>query len=218
MHVGADMSTVSIHKTGGSLTQTSAILLNEGLISKEKVRTIINLMQTTSASYLLLASLDLARKHLVSSGYQLWGNLLALSTKAKSEISKIPGLSVITRDDYANGKEIYDYDETKIVVRVNGLGLTGFEVYDLFKEKYHIQLELAETYVVLAVTGPGDTAEDLTLLVDAFRRLSQEYYGKRAPFHLPRTDFFVRPQTVVAPRDAFYSVKNRFPPGSLWRD
>ncbi|HHW12828.1 MAG TPA: aminotransferase class I/II-fold pyridoxal phosphate-dependent enzyme [Firmicutes bacterium] len=211
MQVGADMSTVSLHKTGGSLTQTSAILLKEGLISKEKVRAIINLMQTTSASYLLLASLDLARKHLVFNGRQIWGNLLALSTKVKTEISKIPGLSVIIRDDYVNGKEIYDYDETKLVVRVNELGLTGFEVYDLFKEKYNIQFELAETYVVLAVTGPGDTADNLTRLVEAFRKLSEEYYGKKPPFYLPQTGCFVRPQTVVAPRDAFYGIKKQVP-------
>lgn len=211
MQVGADMSTVSIHKTGGSLTQTSAILLREGLISKEKVRTIINLMQTTSASYLLLASLDLARKHLVFNGRQIWGNLLSLCEKAKAEISKLPGLSVIARDDYVNGKEIYDYDETKLVVRVNELGLTGFEVYDLFKEKYNIQFELAEIYVVLAVTGPGNTAEDMALLVDAFKELSQEYNGKKPSFQLPLTSAYVRPQTVVAPRDAFYGVKKEVP-------
>ena len=101
---------------------------------------------------------------------------------------------LITRDDYANGKEIYDYDETKIVVRVNGLGLTGFEVYDLFKEKYHIQLELAETYVVLAVTGPGDTAEDLTLLVDAFRKIEPRILWQKSAFP-PSADRFLRTAT-----------------------
>ena len=211
MSLGADLSTVSIHKTGGSLTQTSALLLNKGLISKEKVRTIINLMQTTSASYLLLASLDLARKHLAINGKKIWGKLLPLCEKAKAEIGKIPGLSVISRDEYVNGKEIYDYDDTKIVVRVNELGLTGFEVYDLFKEKYQIQLELAETYVVLAIVGPGDTEENIALLVNAFKSLSQEYYGQRPPFNIPLAGFFERPKTVIAPRDAFYGVKKAVP-------
>ena len=211
MRIGADLSTVSVHKTGGSLTQTSVLLLKEELISKEKVRTIINLMQTTSASYLLLASLDLARKHLVLNGKKIWGELLPLCEKAKAEIGKIPGLSVISRDDYVNGKEIYDYDETKLVVRVNELGLTGFEVYDLFKTKYNIQLELAEAYVVLAITGPGDTEDNLTLLVNAFKDLSREYYGKKPPFRIPISGLFERPKTVVAPRDAFYGVKKSVP-------
>ena len=211
MSLGADLSTVSIHKTGGSLTQTSALLLNNRLIGKEKIRTIINLMQTTSASYLLLASLDIARKHLVLDGNKIWGNLLPLCEKAKAEIEKIPGLKVISRDEYVNGKEIYDYDETKLVVRVNDLGLTGFEVYDLFKANYNIQFELAETYVVLAIIGPGDTEGNLTHLVNAFKSLSQDYYGKKPPFRIPMTGFFERPKTVVAPRDAFYGVKKSIP-------
>jgi arginine/lysine/ornithine decarboxylase len=211
MSLGADMSTVSIHKTGGSLTQSSVLLVNEGLISKEKVRSIINLMQTTSASYLLLASLDLARKNLVINGNKIWGELLSVCEKAKTKIRKIPGLSVISRDDYVNGKEIYDYDDTKLVVRVNELGLTGFEVYDLFKAKYNIQLELAETYVVLAITGPGDNEDSFNLLVKAFENLSQEYYGERAPFRIPMADFFERPKTVIAPRDAFYGIKKSVP-------
>ncbi|OYT14529.1 MAG: arginine decarboxylase, partial [Bacteroidetes bacterium 4572_77] len=60
MAVGADMSAVSVHKTGGSLTQSSVLLLNEGLIDKNTVRTTLNLTQTTSASYLLMTSLDIA--------------------------------------------------------------------------------------------------------------------------------------------------------------
>lgn len=171
----------------------------------------INLMQTTSASYLLLASLDIARKYLALNGKEVWGRLLSLCEKAKAEIGKIPGLSVISHNDYVNGKEIYDYDETKLVVKVNDLGFTGFEVYDLFKTRYNIQLELAEAYVVLAITGPGDTEESLSLLVNAFKDLSQEYYGKKPPLKIPMTGFFERPKTVVAPRDAFYSVKKTIP-------
>lgn len=211
MVLGADMSTVSVHKTGGSLTQSSVLLLNEKLIKKEKVRTIINLMQTTSASYLLLASLDIARKNLVINGKEIFGKLLSLCEKCKAEILKIPGLDVITRDDYVNGKEIYDYDETKIVVKVNELGLTGFEVYDIFKEQYNIQLELAETYVVLAVTGPGDNEESINCLVNAFRDLSKKYYGKRQPLNMPLMVEFERPKAVIAPREAFYSKKKSIP-------
>ena len=211
MALGADMSTVSIHKTGGSMTQSSALLLNDKIISREKVRTIVNLMQTTSASYILLASIDVARKHLVLNGEEIFGKLLTLCEKAKSKINKMPGLSVITRDDYVNGKEIYDYDETKIVVKVNNLGLTGFEVYDMFKQDYSIQLELAETYAVLAVTGPGDDEESLNCLVNAFKDLSQKYYEKLEPLKIPIMDYFIRPKTVILPREAFYSKKRSIP-------
>ncbi len=207
MALGADMSTVSIHKTGGSLTQSSVLLLNENIIKYERVRTIINLMQTTSASYILLASLDIARKNLVLNGREIFDKLLTLCEKAKAEINKMPGLRAITRDNYVNGREIYDYDETKIVVKVNNLGLTGFEVYDIFKDEYNIQLELAETYSVLAVTGPGDDEESINNLVNAFRDLSNKYYKKKQPFRIPIMEYFIKPKTVILPREAFYSKK-----------
>ena len=65
MRLGADMAAVSLHKTGGSLTQSSVLLLNEGFIDYSSVKTILNLTQTTSASYPLMSSLDAARKNLV---------------------------------------------------------------------------------------------------------------------------------------------------------
>lgn len=63
MAAGADMAAVSMHKSGGSLTQSSLLLLNKSM-NAEKVRQIINLTQTTSASYLLLSSLDISRRNL----------------------------------------------------------------------------------------------------------------------------------------------------------
>jgi arginine decarboxylase len=68
MTLGADMSAVSIHKTGGSLTQSSVLFLNHGRIKQERVKNMLNLTQTTSASYLLMTSLDVARKTLVTQG------------------------------------------------------------------------------------------------------------------------------------------------------
>lgn len=70
MAAGADMAAVSIHKTGGSLTQSS-LLLCADTVSEGYVRQIINLTQTTSGSYLLMVSLDLARKNLALNGKEL---------------------------------------------------------------------------------------------------------------------------------------------------
>lgn len=67
MAAGADMAAVSMHKSGGSLTQSSLLLLNKSM-NAEKVRQIINLTQTTSASYLLLSSLDISRRNLALRG------------------------------------------------------------------------------------------------------------------------------------------------------
>ena len=71
MEAGADMAAVSMHKSGGSLTQSSILLSGPG-VSEGYVRQIINLTQTTSGSYLLMSSLDLSRRNLALHGDEIF--------------------------------------------------------------------------------------------------------------------------------------------------
>lgn len=210
MKLGADLATASLHKTVGSLTQSSALFLNEGLIDIDKVRTTINLMQTTSASYLLLASIDLARSNLALKGKKIFTFLLKKCAEAKERLSKVKGISVITEDYIDENDEhgIYDFDDTKFIIKVNELGMSGFQVYEILKKEYNIQLELAESYAVLAVVGIGDTEASIDKLVDAFEDISNRFYGKKETFTIQIADFFEKPKTIVLPRDAYYSPKS----------
>lgn len=210
IEMGADLSTVSIHKTCGALTQTSVLLLNERYFKYHQIKTVINLMQTTSASYILMSSLDLARKRLVFEGEKIFSELYTILEDAKNKINKIPGLSCLTRDNI-NGRGIHDYDETKIVIKVNDLGFSGFEIYDLLKKEYGIQTELAETYCILAVVGIGDNKETIDRLVSALEDISRKFYGKRKRFSVKMTDFFEKPKTVISPREAYYAPKKVVP-------
>jgi arginine/lysine/ornithine decarboxylase len=210
METGADMATVSVHKTGGALTQSSALLLNERVVKRHQVRSIINLFQTTSASYILMASIDVARKKLAIQGKAMFDVLLKQVEQTKREIASIPGLEVISRD-YINGQGVHDFDDTKIVIRVNDLGFTGFEVYNLMKSQYNVQLELAETYVVLAIASIGDDIGTLKKLSDALQDLSANYYGKREPLTHSLTGLLGKPKSVISPREAFYSNKRLVP-------
>jgi len=205
MGLGADMATISLHKTGGSLTQSSAVLLNEGLIRQKRVREILNLTQSTSASYLLMASIDLARKHLVCEGQKVFDNLLDLSRWARDEINQIDGLVAFGKE-LLDQQGVYDFDETKLAVNVSGLGLTGFEVYDLLIEKYNIQMELADMYNVLAILSVGDDLASLTKLVEAYRDLAKIYSKNEAQSFNYITTI---PQVVYSPREAFYSKKKK---------
>jgi len=99
MEVGADMSAVSTHKTGGSLTQSSLLLLRGNMISPERVKQVLNLTYTSSASYLLMCSLDIARKQLATKGSDMLEETLRLARMAREEINKIEGL-------YAFGKNL----------------------------------------------------------------------------------------------------------------
>ena len=90
MAAGADMAAVSMHKSGGSLTQSSMLLLNKGM-NQDYVRQIINLTQTTSASYLLLSSLDISRRNLALRGEESFGKVIQMAEYARNEINSIGG-------------------------------------------------------------------------------------------------------------------------------
>lgn len=202
--LGADLVAASVHKTGGSLTQSSVLLMNEGFVNKNHVRTMINLTQTTSASYLLMTSLDVARKNLALNGVTILENVLKMAREAREAINATHGL-------YAFAKElegtpgVFQFDETKMTVNVSGLGLTGFEVYDIMRDEYNIQLELGDANNVLAIMSLGDTQEHIDALVDAFKDISKRFghQDKLTYVHVPMNC----PTTALCPRDAFYKAK-----------
>ncbi|MGB3368674.1 MAG: aminotransferase class I/II-fold pyridoxal phosphate-dependent enzyme [Acidaminobacteraceae bacterium] len=206
MDAGADMVALSMHKTGGSLTQSSALVIKGGRVDPKHVRKILNLNQTTSASYLLMSSLDIARKNLAIDGEKLLSYVLELSRYARDEINKIEGI-------YAFGKEIegtpgvHEFDETKLVINVSGLGMTGFKVYDILRDEYDIQMELGDSANVLGIISLGDTKENINKLIKALLEISSKYKQEVKSYKslLPAYEL----ETALSARDAFYADKEK---------
>ncbi|MGE4282426.1 MAG: aminotransferase class I/II-fold pyridoxal phosphate-dependent enzyme [Clostridia bacterium] len=203
MEVGADMSAVSLHKTGGSMTQSSVLITRGNVISPEVVKQVINLTYSTSASYVLMSSLDVARKQLANQGADMLEHTLELARWAREEINKIEGL-------YAFGKELvgtpgcHDFDETKLGINVRKLGYTGYEIEKKLRAQYNIQIEMSDLYNILAIITIGDTKEDLQALVNALKDISvkTEVREVKNATRVPHN-----PRLIVSPRDAFYSHK-----------
>lgn len=208
MSCGADLAAVSIHKTGGALSQSSALLLNSDRLPEEKVRKAINLLQTTSASYLLMTSLDIARRNLAVNGQKQLSKVLELVRNAREQINEIPGL-------YAYGIEligenaVHDFDETKLGINVTDLGFTGFEVYKMLHQDYNVQMELADTDIVLAIVSLGDSKEHLDTLVAALRDIAKKRRDVVKEEHVSVPN--VNPVVRMTPRDAFYANKEHCP-------
>ncbi len=97
MAAGADIAAVSMHKSGGSLTQSSFLLTGPG-VSVGHVRQIINLTQTTSGSYLLLSSLDISRRNLALRGRREFEKVIGLAEYAREEINNIGGYYAFSED------------------------------------------------------------------------------------------------------------------------
>lgn len=202
MAAGADMAAVSMHKTGGSLTQSSFLLCNND-IDPGYVRQIINLTQTTSGSYLLMSSLDIARKYMYFHGKEALKRTLELSEYARTEINKLGGYYAFSRE-IVDGDAVYDFDRTKLSVNSIEIGLAGIEVYDLLRDEYDIQLEFGDIGNFLAIITSGDRHFEIERLISALSEIKR-IYGKEKVGMLNHE--YIDPDVVFTPQKAFYHDK-----------
>ena len=207
MDVGASVSALSMHKTGGSLTQASLLLRQGQRIHNDTIRNILDILRTSSSSYLLMSSLDTARSRLALEGESLLEKTLELSRRARKEISAIPGLIAPGPEELKPNHRIGSFDETRLTICVNGLGLNGFDVERILRKEYRIQIEMADFHTVVAIVTFADTWERLESLILALRDLAGKSPGRPRLHRFP--DHPGVPPRVMNPRDAFYSRKSR---------
>jgi len=203
MQAGADLSATSIHKTSGSLTQSSAILAQGSRFDYTRLVATIHMVQSTSPSALLLASLDVARKAMYFHAKDKIENLIPNVREVVAKINMLKGLRVSTKEDFLKQGATH-FDETKLIIKVTGLGLTGFDMYHLLSEKYDIQVELAETKLVLCVLSVGTTQSHLNRLYDALVDVSNTYGHQdlKVETFKPKGSF---PEAYVRPRSAYHA-------------
>lgn len=202
MAAGADLAAVSMHKSGGSLTQSSIMLCGKSM-DPEYVRQIINLTQTTSASYLLLSSLDISRRNLALRGKESFEKVSRMAEYARNEINALGGYYAYGRD-LVDGNSVYDYDITKLSVYTQGIGLTGIEVYDLLRDEYDIQVEFGDIGNILAYISIGDRIQDIERLVGALEDIKRLYEKDSNDLYCGD---FIQPELVITPQEAFYAAK-----------
>lgn len=205
MDAGADICAQSTHKIIGALTQSSLLQVRSGRINIQRVQQVLNMLQTTSPSYILMASLDCARRQIALYGDELLEKTINLSNYARNEINKIPGFYCFG-EEILHNPGVYALDPTKMTITCRDLGITGYDLDMILSEKYHIQMELADLYNVLAVGSFGDTKENIESLLTALREISKEYLKKgnrKSDF----VDIPSIPEQVQIPSEAFNSEK-----------
>ncbi len=210
MQAGADIAATSVHKLGGSLTQSSILNVKEGLISVKRVKAIISMLTTTSTSYLLLASLDVARRRLATCGREIIGQTIQLAQSIRQRINQIDHLSCVG-EEILRTKAAYDFDPTKLIISIKNLGITGYEVENWLRENYNIEVELSDLYNILCIITPGDTEKEGAILVKALQHLSDEYHHfaeEKVATEVLLPDI---PVLALTPRDAFYAETETVP-------
>lgn len=206
MAAGADMAAVSMHKSGGSLTQSSILLCGKN-INAHYVRLIINLTQTTSASYLLLSSLDISRRNLALHGEAIFEKVKRFARYARDEINAI-GDYYAYSSELNNGDSVFDFDTTKLSINTLELGLAGIEVYDILRDKYDIQIEFGDISNILAYISVGDKTKNVERLISALAEIRRLYKKERSSIVISD---YINPTVEMSPQTAFYAAKKSLP-------
>lgn len=206
MSVGADMAAVSMHKSGGSLTQSSLLLTGKN-INAGYVHQIINLTQSTSGSYLLMSSLDISRRNLALHGEKIFDDVIELVEYAREEINSLGGWYAYGKE-LADGDAVFDFDTTKLSIFTRAVGLAGIEVYDILRDEYDIQMEFGDIANTLAYVSIGDKKKNIERLVSALADIKRNY--RKDPSKLLKTEY-IDPIVDATPKEAFYSAKKSLP-------
>lgn len=203
MDAGADMAATSLHKMGGSLTQSSFLHLQNKRIDPQRVQSVSGMLTTTSTSYLLMASLDAQRRFLAIHGHQAIESTLRLAHFAQEKINEIPGISCSSKQ-FFHYESVSEVDPCKLTIHLEYMGITGHEAEKWLRECHRIEVELSDLYNILCVITIGDCEESVQHLITALHHLSEQFYQRDKTLQQPNILIPDTPNLVMSPREAFY--------------
>ncbi|BAQ61222.1 lysine decarboxylase [Geminocystis sp. NIES-3708] len=203
LKAGADIAIQSTHKTLGAMTQASMLHLQGNLVNPYRINQALQLVQSSSPSYLLLASLDGARQQMVMEGEKLLINTINLAIIARKEIAKLEYLSLLdfvkTLDNFA------DLDITRLTINVSKLGLTGYEADEIFHQKFGVTCELPSLKNITFIISYGNKIENIYRLIKALKDL--EKYQKKSDNNKFNHSSLPINSLKITPRQAFWAEK-----------
>lgn len=198
---GADASVQSLHKLGGALTQASLLHLKDAGTTFLRVASALRLLQTSSPSYLLMLSLDLARRELARRGREMFARAVAGAAEARSALREIPGITVLEECHLPPGRRL---DPLKVVVNWRETGLSGYAAAAHLR-RLRVQVEMADAVHTVAVVGPGTPQRTIRRFIAGVREVARHAPGRAASVPPP-----VPPRTrrMMSPRAAWLAEKD----------
>jgi arginine decarboxylase len=200
---GADLAIGSVHKTLNGFGQTSVLSVQGDLIDTERLELVFELEQSTSASALLLSSIDAARRQFQRDGEQLLGKAIERAKRLRAAIDELPGLDLMG-EDVIGGPGAFAFDPTHVSFDVVGLGLTGFSAADWLRQHQGIQFELSDHRRIMALVSYADSDANIDRLIEALRALCADHSAADQG-DIPNVPYpgDLRMETVMTPREAF---------------
>ena len=173
---GADIVIHSVHKTLPSLTQTALIHINGEIVDREKVRKYLHMLQSSSPSYILMASIDRCMELLESEGDTLFELYAQRIDVLRTELQGLKHLEILQTEQF---------DRSKFLISVKKTGITSKKLADILLHTYHLQMEMTGGTYVLAMTALGDTKEGFERLKRALFEIDQSLSDEKQEDHLP---------------------------------
>jgi arginine/lysine/ornithine decarboxylase len=207
--VGAAATVQSVHKILSGLSQAAVLHIDPEVLDPASVRRSLQLIQTTSPHFAIMASIDLARREMMLHGRDLLDQALQRARDAAVRLAAIPGLRVLRPDDLAGaGTGLHQLDETKLLIGTSGLAAEARDVVERLNRVHGVQPELSGTGHVLCISTIGNTDEDFERLVAGFtevaRHVGPSSVGTET--ELIGDLLAVHPETVLTPREAFFAA------------
>lgn len=173
---GADVVIHSLHKTLPTLTQTAMIHLNGSVVDRERIRKYLTIYQSSSPSYVLMASLDHCVEW-ISCHQEAFERFYEELTQFRQSLKSMKVLKIL---------EAPGMDESKILISVIDTKVSGHELDRILREEFHIELEMACSSYVCAITTVGDTKETLERLEKALQKIDEELQERDADICLQK--------------------------------
>ncbi|MDI3478391.1 MAG: hypothetical protein PWQ59_1916 [Thermoanaerobacterium sp.] len=223
---GADIVVESIHKTLPAFTQSSILHVNTDRVDVDRLKFYLSLYQSTSPSYILMTSIDLARDFMEREGKDRLEECVNLSIDARNKLNAIEGVKCIG-DDIVGKYGINDYDTTKLTISIKGLGISGSEAERILRENFNIQMEMSDLYNILAIMTVADGEKEFGELVKSVEGLLKykknqeirliDYYPDVPEMKMKPSEAVKKPYTLLKIDDAVDSVSLDYvipyPPG-----
>lgn len=212
LHCGADVCAQSLHKTSGALTQAS--LLHTAInsrINRERLDSALRMTMSTSPSYILMASLELARDELAKQGEELWQRTIESADRVRRRINNTTSFRCPNKNELIQ-LGAFDSDETRLIINCDELEISGYELKAQLWNKFNIDVEMADSRNILLLFSCGNTEEEADLICAALERISKDTDRNRRAHQIINSGRLpATPEMALTPRQAYYSTTKRVP-------
>lgn len=208
LQCGADMVAQSTHKTLPAMTQSSMLHVKSSRVDIDKLRVFLQLTQSTSPSHILLASLDMARYIMQQKGEELLGDVISWCNLLRQEIYGIEGIYSLSKEDIGRDS-IFDIDSTRITINMKDLGLSGIEADHMLRQKFKVQVEMADLYNIVAICSVGDSEKSIAQLREAVKSIATDKSLTRSYSKTKMPSIYCSniPEMSLLPWEAVYRPK-----------